>query len=135
MSQFLQSTSLNSSSMLGLKLRLIFWNLTLMVSRKTAWIMRSLSTSSMWMILPIAILSATRTDCYHERKSMIWWPGLGNINRGFHLRNLRFRTDFCCRYYGIFTQRELADYNYDYDYMCFPVCLFQKKFFCHNKII
>ena len=60
---------------------------------------------------------------------MIWWPGLGNINRGFHLRNLRFRTDFYCRYYGIFTQRELADYNYDYDYMCFPVCLFQKDYF------
>ena len=73
--------------------------------------MQSLSASRIWMMSPIAISSAMRTDCSHERNSMFRWPGLGSINRGFYLRNLRFLTDFCCRYYVIFTWRDLGGYN------------------------
>ena len=80
-------------------------------SRKIPWLMQSLSTWSIWMIFRIAISSEARTDCYLKRKSMLQWPRSGSIKRGFHHRNVRFLTDFCCRYYCIFTWRDLANYN------------------------
>ena len=47
--------------------------------------------------ISIATSCAMQRDCFLEKKLMLRWPGLESINRGFHLTNLKFLIDFCCR--------------------------------------